>query len=41
MPMMTTAPAFPGAAPWFLSEPTATGMHAGTLTFTAAGTRAP
>jgi len=36
MPMMTAAPAFPGAALWFLGEPTVAGMHAGTLTFTAA-----
>ena len=36
MPMMTAAPAFPGAALWFLGEPTAAGMHASTLTFTAA-----
>ena len=36
MPMMTAAPAFPGAALWFLGEPTAAGMHAGTLTFPAA-----
>ena len=35
MPMMTAAPAFPGAALWFLGEPTAAGMHAGALTFTA------
>jgi rusticyanin len=36
MPMMTTRPAFPGSALWFLGNPTAAGMHAGTLTFTAA-----
>ena len=36
MPMMTAAPAFPGSALWFLGNPTAAGMHAGTLTFTAA-----
>ena len=35
MPMMTTRTAFPGAALWFLGNPTAAGMHAGTLTFTA------
>ena len=35
MPMMTAAPAFPGSALWFLGEPTAAGMHAGALTFTA------
>jgi len=36
MPMMAAAPAFTGSALWFLGEPTAAGMHAGTLTFTAA-----
>jgi plastocyanin len=36
MPMMTAQPAFPGSALWFLGNPTAAGMHAGTLTFTAA-----
>jgi len=36
MPMMTAQPAFPGSALWFLGHPTAAGMHAGTLTFTAA-----
>ncbi len=36
MPMMTARPAFAGAALWFLGNPTAAGMHAGTLTFTAA-----
>jgi rusticyanin len=35
MPMMTAAPAFSGSALWFLGKPTAAGMHAGTLTFTA------
>jgi rusticyanin len=35
MPMMTAAPAFTGAALWFLGKPTAAGMHAGTITFTA------
>ena len=35
MPMMTGAPAFSGSALWFLGEPTAAGMHAGTLSFTA------
>ncbi len=35
MPMMTAAPAFSGAALWFLGEPTGAGMHAGTITFTA------
>ena len=38
MPMMTAQPAFPGAALWFLGNPTTAGMHAGTLTFTAATT---
>jgi uncharacterized cupredoxin-like copper-binding protein len=33
---MTAAASFPGAALWFLGEPTAAGMHAGTLAFTAA-----
>jgi rusticyanin len=36
MPMMTARPAFDGSALWFLGNPTAAGMHAGTLTFTAA-----
>jgi len=35
MPMMTSRPAFTGSALWFLGNPTAAGMHAGTLTFTA------
>ena len=35
MPMMTGTPAFSGSALWFLPNPTAAGMHAGTLTFTA------
>jgi rusticyanin len=35
MPMMTSRPAFTGAALWFLGNPTAAGMHIGTLTFTA------
>lgn len=35
MPMMTGAPAFAGSALWYLGNPTAAGMHAGTLTFTA------
>ena len=35
MPMMTSRPAFTGSALWFLGDPTAAGMHAGTLTFTA------
>lgn len=34
--MMTPAPAFRRSALWFLGERTAAGMHAGTLTFTAA-----
>jgi rusticyanin len=36
MPMMTSRPAFTGSALWFLGNPTSAGMHAGTLTFTAA-----
>jgi hypothetical protein len=36
MPMMTARTAFPGSALWFLGSPTAAGMHAGTLSFTAA-----
>jgi rusticyanin len=36
MPMMTASPAFPGSALWFLGNPTSAGMHAGTLSFTAA-----
>ena len=36
MPMMTSQPAFTGSALWFLGNPTDAGMHAGTLTFTAA-----
>jgi FtsP/CotA-like multicopper oxidase with cupredoxin domain len=36
MPMMTDRPAFTGSALWFLANPTPAGMHAGTLTFTAA-----
>ncbi len=35
MPMLTSRPAFPGSALWFLGNPTTTGMHTGTLTFTA------
>ena len=35
MPMMTAAPAFRGSALWFLPNPTAAGMHTGTLAFTA------
>jgi rusticyanin len=35
MPMMTDSPAFAGSAQWFLGNPTAAGMHAGTLRFTA------
>lgn len=35
MPMMTAAPAFPGSALWFLGNPTSSGMHVGTLSFTA------
>lgn len=36
MPMMTAAPAFTTSALWFLGKPTAAGMHAGTIAFTAA-----
>jgi rusticyanin len=36
MPMMTSRPAFGGSALWFLGNPTAVGMHTGTLSFTAA-----
>ena len=36
MPMMTSQPAFAGSALWFLGSPTTAGMHAATLTFTAA-----
>jgi rusticyanin len=36
MPMMTATPAFAGSALWFLGDPTAAGMHAGTISFTAA-----
>jgi rusticyanin len=36
MPMMTASPSFTGAALWFLGKPTAAGMHAATITFTAA-----
>jgi rusticyanin len=35
MPMMTAAPAFSGAALWFLGEATSAGMHTGTISFTA------
>jgi rusticyanin len=35
MPMMTAAPAFPGAALWFLGEATSAGMQTRTLSFTA------
>ena len=35
MPMMTSPPAFSGAALWFLGNPTSAGMHVGTITFTA------
>ncbi|MHB1599666.1 MAG: sulfocyanin-like copper-binding protein [Acidimicrobiales bacterium] len=35
MPMMAAAPAFPGAALWFLGEATSAGMHEGILAFTA------
>jgi rusticyanin len=33
MPMMTAPPAFPGAALWFLGNPTSAGLHIGTLSF--------
>ena len=36
MPMMTAAPAFTGSTAWFLGNPTSAGLHAATLTFTAA-----
>jgi uncharacterized cupredoxin-like copper-binding protein len=36
MPMMTARLAFPGSAAWFLGNPTTAGMHAATLSFTAA-----
>jgi rusticyanin len=36
IPMMTAAPSFPGSALWFLGKPTGAGMHAATITFTAA-----
>jgi rusticyanin len=35
MPMMTSPPAFSGAALWFLGNPTSAGMHVGTISFTA------
>ena len=35
MPMMTSSPAFDGAALWFLGDPTSSGMHVGTISFTA------
>jgi uncharacterized cupredoxin-like copper-binding protein len=35
MPMITTSPAFLGAALWFLSESSTAGTHPGTLTFAA------
>ncbi|HVA05553.1 MAG TPA: sulfocyanin-like copper-binding protein [Acidimicrobiales bacterium] len=35
MPMMTSPPAFSGAALWFLGNPTSVGMHTGTISFTA------
>ncbi len=35
VPMMSAAPSFSGAALWFLGKPTAAGMHAGTISFTA------
>jgi rusticyanin len=38
MPMMTAAPAFTGAALWFLGNPTSAGLHAAELSFTASNT---
>jgi rusticyanin len=38
MPMMTATEAFPGAAVWFLGNPTSAGMHEGSMTFTASTT---
>ncbi len=35
MPMMTSPPAFSGAALWFLGDPTSSGMHVGRISFTA------
>jgi plastocyanin len=35
MPMLTAAPAFSGAALWFLGEATPAGLHEGTVSFTA------
>ncbi len=35
MPMMSAAPAFSGAAVWFLGDPTSVGMHTAPLSFTA------
>lgn len=35
MPMTTSYSAFTGSALWFLGNPTAAGMHAGILQFTA------
>jgi FtsP/CotA-like multicopper oxidase with cupredoxin domain len=35
-PTTTDGPVFPGAALWFLGDPTAAGMHTGTVVFTAA-----
>ena len=34
-PMMSAAPAFSGAAVWFLGKPTSAGMHTATISFTA------
>ena len=36
VPMMTARPAFAGAAVWFLGDAASAGLHAATLTFTAA-----
>ena len=38
MPMMTAAPAFSGAALWFLGDATSAGMHTATLSFSATTT---
>jgi rusticyanin len=35
MPMMSARPVFAGSAVWFLGDPTAAGMHVGTLSFVA------
>ena len=35
MPMMTASQAFPGAAVWFLGDPTSAGLHAASMSFAA------